>query len=649
MQTTEKVERLNINEIIELDELKKLLPEVDDVAKENLRALIERDGIREPLSIAKLDGQFVLLDGHNRLRVARELQNIHVPVVYYPISDITEAEIWMVHNQLARRNMDTMDRIKIILQLEPQLQAEARERQRQGGQGVDISTPVGKVRDILAEMAGKSSTIIRQAKQILDTKDESLIAIADKNISINRAYKLAKLTPEKRELKLAVILQKITKEESEPATEESTLPELPETVTNGGIEYKKVSNMSYITKTDDLNFEVVSFERTLTGGFAKDAHDMLKINSAVSVTDGSAIIRHTPCILNQKSKAVSSFVSIHYSATSYHRIVSELLCVIDNMKIAKKLIDSARSTKEKADNSASKLAEVARKEQNAFKAIPGTYHDFYLTLNKKKQKEVLAVIHGVEQKPLAVTLNELGHNDWLVKENKRLERAKKKADRELEEKTGIPAMSAEEREAILNYPNPNQTDSDKWNQSEVKYIEADTTEEGLVFGFGKRRLLYARANLARAKEKEATPAPAPVTPTKASTPKKVAPKKKKQPFFSEQDLTDIREYYQTDNKVSNKALDSMLKVLKKDIVEESEIQAYSLGGVLLLDALKIMREKRATAPTPTEAPAPKKVAPKKPATKKPATKKPEPAEAPEPTAVATKNKRGSRQTGKKSK
>ena len=61
-----EVKELLRDKIVENPDLKKLLPEVDEVAKEQLKALIEADGIREPLSDTKINGEYNLLDGHNR-------------------------------------------------------------------------------------------------------------------------------------------------------------------------------------------------------------------------------------------------------------------------------------------------------------------------------------------------------------------------------------------------------------------------------------------------------------------------------------------------------------------------------------------------------------------------------------------------------
>ena len=643
---------LNIGDIYdEESSLRDLLPPLDELSREKLYDLIKEAGaIRDPLSVAFFKDKNYLLDGYNRISIAKELiakgHNFStVPVVFYDIQDEVAGQIWMVENQIGKRNMGTFERIKMVLQLEPKLQAEARERQRAGGQGVEISSPAGKVRVILAEMAGKSEFIIQQAKRILDTKDEALIAIADDAISINKADKLAKLEPNIRAKKVAAIVKSIAKKQAkadieeptelEEPIEEPTLPELPETVTNGGIEYNKVSDMSYITKTDDLNFEVVSFERTLTGGFANDAHDMLKINSAVSVTNGSAIIRHTPCILNQKSKAVSSFVSIHYSATSYDRIVSELLCVIDNMKVAKKLIDSARSAFEKEGSKEKEKAdELAKKEAlkaDKLKAQQKERDD------KKKERQRLK---DEKIKKLAD------------------EKAKKFAERAIKKsKTAINdrRLSDTQKTNLIKHVVGLVTPEDYKEKQHVidKIIRQIEVDLNCKIALAPQIREHAK-KLLKAKNINIV--------WKYSTAEEVLESRlvEKTKGFTAEQIDGVRNIINANKTIRRLFVKEIFNhnkiiALLKAIPEYMALNKKPEATPAPADAPETPVDAKELIDTPTHAPAEGKAsqeAPtpkKKVATKKkPATKKPtKPADAPEPQAVTSKNKRGSKQTGKK--
>ncbi len=588
-----KIQYINPYDIYDEESaLRDLLPPLDDISLEKLTELIEEAGaIRDPLSVAYFNDKTYLLDGYNRIKIAKDLGFTTVPVTYYDIHDVVQGQIWMVENQIGKRNMGTFERIQMVLQLEPKLRAEAKERQRAGGQGVDISTQVGqtgKVRDILAEMAGKSATTIRQAKAILDTKDESLIAIADDVISINKASELAQLPEDVRAKKIAAIVKNDAKrkakadaEPTEPEEAGTDTEESTETIQIVNTVYKKVSDLSYLS---DHNNRLVSI---------KNVNGKPQYFSAVHILGGDVYIEKFPETFT-KHKARNIFCKefddrTYLTDDIYNETVHDITCLLDNIKTAKKITEDwrekgrkeyidqhpeiaeeqeaiklAQKEQAKADKIALKktnkdnaLAEEILKVKEAFATVHPDYHKFYLTLTKKNQKEVISSFYSGKHVSLVASLNIYEYNNWLEKEKNKSERAKRKAARELEEKTGIPAMTAEEKEAIpsLKYTS---IDSVTAKQQFIESIEKDTTEEGLVFGYGKDLLREARAMMAKAKEEAS--APAPVTPTKAPAPKKVAPKK-------------------------------------------------------------------------------------------PATKKPEPAEAPEPQAVASKSKRksGSKQAGKKSK
>lgn len=73
-------------------------------AYEGLKAEIKADGIRDPLVIWNKDNRHILIDGHNRLRVAEELHIHAVPISYKVFKNKAEAAQWISDHQNARRN-----------------------------------------------------------------------------------------------------------------------------------------------------------------------------------------------------------------------------------------------------------------------------------------------------------------------------------------------------------------------------------------------------------------------------------------------------------------------------------------------------------------------------------------------------------------
>lgn len=327
---TVKIEQVVIGDITELEVLKSYLPPIDDIADEKLKAEITEQGIREPLSLAMIDKQVVVLDGHNRLRIASDLKYKTVPAVFYDhITDLTDAQQFMINNQLGKRNLGVMERIKIILQLEPQLKEQAKERQRGV---VQNSAEAGKVIEKLAEMANVSRATIAQAKTILATNDPELIAIAGNGISINKATKYAGFSAEKRKAKIDAAIHKISDKEAEEATEEA------ETITIDGKELIKISDLSYLQKTsDDSNFGVygiVSSENKNT------------IVSIVQVLDNCATVAKYPPFFD-RIKTITIFKSDDSDKT-FNDCVLGINLLLDNIKTAKRLADPARAIARKA-------------------------------------------------------------------------------------------------------------------------------------------------------------------------------------------------------------------------------------------------------------------------------------------------------------
>jgi len=69
-----------------------------------LKSQIQRDGILDPLRVWDHDGELVLLDGHTRLKICRELGIQDPETTTIDISSLDEAIVWSVDNQLGRRN-----------------------------------------------------------------------------------------------------------------------------------------------------------------------------------------------------------------------------------------------------------------------------------------------------------------------------------------------------------------------------------------------------------------------------------------------------------------------------------------------------------------------------------------------------------------
>ena len=88
--------------------LKELREHIIPLGEEELFLLeksIVKEGCREPLIVwEKTEDQLVLVDGHNRFKICQK-NNIPFKVKKIKFSSLEEAKLWMIDNQMGRRNL----------------------------------------------------------------------------------------------------------------------------------------------------------------------------------------------------------------------------------------------------------------------------------------------------------------------------------------------------------------------------------------------------------------------------------------------------------------------------------------------------------------------------------------------------------------
>lgn len=156
-----------MRDIIIDQEFENLIPPLTEEEREQLETNIVGDGIRDPL----VTWNGILLDGHNRYAIAREY-GIEFDVVEMEFGSREEAKIWVVQNQLGRRNLDDWQRTKVALNLKPAIKGK---------------TP--NVREDIAELAGVSTNTVHRVDYLQKHADEETLQALDSGeISINKAY-----------------------------------------------------------------------------------------------------------------------------------------------------------------------------------------------------------------------------------------------------------------------------------------------------------------------------------------------------------------------------------------------------------------------------------------------------------------------------
>jgi hypothetical protein len=95
-------------EVVVDDEFKQLIPPLTEDEYNKLKESIISDGCRDPLVL----WDFVLLDGHNRYKICMDA-GLLFTTVNKNFSTRDEAKIWILENQLGRRNLNDAQHIDI--------------------------------------------------------------------------------------------------------------------------------------------------------------------------------------------------------------------------------------------------------------------------------------------------------------------------------------------------------------------------------------------------------------------------------------------------------------------------------------------------------------------------------------------------------
>lgn len=175
-------------------EFESLIPPLSREEFKQLEENIVAEGIRDPLVVWSVpNGDDILIDGHNRWKISAKHAGIQFEIVKKRFQNRTEAKIWIIKNQIGRRNLSTYARSElVVMHLEPMLKEKAKAKQashtEQGYQKSDKAEHTAKE---LAKAAGVSHDTIHKVKTIMKKGDEQTkerLRKNDPSISINKAF-----------------------------------------------------------------------------------------------------------------------------------------------------------------------------------------------------------------------------------------------------------------------------------------------------------------------------------------------------------------------------------------------------------------------------------------------------------------------------
>jgi DNA modification methylase/ParB-like chromosome segregation protein Spo0J len=175
-----------------LQELESLIPPLTSEEFKQLERNILEEGIRDPL----VTWNGILVDGHNRYRIAQE-HDMNYETLEKEFENLNDVKIWMVNNQLGRRNLQDFVRGELFSVIEDILKQKGKEKQlltlNKGLEAPVLSTidkTEHNTRNIISEKLGWS-TGKKAMFDIVKTKAPEQVKekLRTGEVSINQAYK----------------------------------------------------------------------------------------------------------------------------------------------------------------------------------------------------------------------------------------------------------------------------------------------------------------------------------------------------------------------------------------------------------------------------------------------------------------------------
>ena len=190
-------------ELIINPEFHSLIPPISKEEYDLLEENILSEGCREAI----VTWNDCILDGHNRYEICTK-HKIGFKVLEKEFDNEDEAKIWIIRNQLARRNLPPHERVRLALLLKPVIEEKAEKRMRTGkadpGLKLDEGRPAailkvgdrtyvedlkGRTDKKIAQIAGVGKDTVHKVEVIEKEAPPEIKEAARKGeISVNKAY-----------------------------------------------------------------------------------------------------------------------------------------------------------------------------------------------------------------------------------------------------------------------------------------------------------------------------------------------------------------------------------------------------------------------------------------------------------------------------
>jgi N6-adenosine-specific RNA methylase IME4 len=185
-------------------EFKSLIPPLSQEEYTGLEASIVAEGCRD--AIVTWDG--TIIDGHNRYEICQR----HGIVFRTEARDFPDRDaviVWIIDNQLSRRNISAYARVSLELKKAPLIAKAARENQRLSpGRGKKGSLNLDKVLDTAKEIADLSGVSRAQVARVQKIEQKAPEEVKERlvsgDLSINEAYNAVRKQEKEAQQQLAL-------------------------------------------------------------------------------------------------------------------------------------------------------------------------------------------------------------------------------------------------------------------------------------------------------------------------------------------------------------------------------------------------------------------------------------------------------------
>jgi N6-adenosine-specific RNA methylase IME4 len=166
-------------------ELRDLIPPLEKEEYSQLRSSIKSEGCRDAIVL----WNDTIIDGHNRYEICSK-ENVKFKTINKRFKDKSEVILWMIDNQLGRRNISKYDRTRLALKktdiLKPLAKEKLKTHTKQGYQKSDKAVHVSKE---VAKIAKVSHDTVAKVKFIEEKADQKQKEdLSSQKFSINKIY-----------------------------------------------------------------------------------------------------------------------------------------------------------------------------------------------------------------------------------------------------------------------------------------------------------------------------------------------------------------------------------------------------------------------------------------------------------------------------